>query len=109
MKIVYNSIIPFKGFLAINICGVLFVRKELKKALTEVDINHESIHTAQIKELFYIGFYLLYLIEWVVRLCQHRNFKKAYRSISFEVEAYKYENDAEYLKTREPHAWALFV
>lgn len=25
MKIIYNNIIPFKGFLAINLFGVLFV------------------------------------------------------------------------------------
>lgn len=28
MKIVYNSIIPVQGFIAINLLGTLFVRKE---------------------------------------------------------------------------------
>jgi len=46
MKIIKNSIIPFKGFLAMNICGLLFVRKELFYKLTSIDINHEAIHTA---------------------------------------------------------------
>jgi len=46
MKIIKNSIIPFKGFLAMNICGLLFVRKELFHKLTSIDINHEAIHTA---------------------------------------------------------------
>ena len=47
MKIIYNKIIPFKGFLAINLFGFLFARKKL----TEVNINHEKIHTEQMKEL----------------------------------------------------------
>lgn len=29
MKIIYNSIIPFRGFAAINLFGVLFVVKAL--------------------------------------------------------------------------------
>ena len=31
MKIIYNNIIPFKGFKAMNLFGVLFVRKDAKK------------------------------------------------------------------------------
>jgi len=46
MKIIKNSIIPFKGFKAMNICGILFVRKESASKLTDIDINHEEIHTA---------------------------------------------------------------
>ena len=83
MKIIYNNFIPFKGFAAINLFGVLFVREGVK--ITEEMINHEKIHTAQMKEMLYIFFYLWYVIEWVIRL-----FKKgdAYRNISFEKEAY---------------------
>lgn len=44
MKIIRNRFIPFKGFKAINLFGVLFVRKEA--ALTRAVINHEEIHTA---------------------------------------------------------------
>lgn len=45
MKIIYNNIIPFKGFKAINLFGVLFVRKDIKTPMSDVDINHESIHS----------------------------------------------------------------
>jgi hypothetical protein len=41
MKIIYNKVIPFKGFKAINLFGFLFARKPL----SESDINHETIHT----------------------------------------------------------------
>ena len=50
MKIVYNNFIPFKGFSAINLFGVLFARKGVK--ISKKIINHELIHTAQMKELY---------------------------------------------------------
>lgn len=54
MKIIYNNFIPFKGFAAINLFGVLFVREGVK--ITEEMINHKKIHTAQMKEMLYIFF-----------------------------------------------------
>jgi hypothetical protein len=44
MKVIFNSIIPFPGFKAINLFGVLFARKGSK--IDDKTINHESIHTA---------------------------------------------------------------
>ena len=38
MKIVYNKLIPFKGFKCINLFGVLFVRDGMKMDCTE--LNH---------------------------------------------------------------------
>lgn len=63
-------------------------------------INHERIHTAQMKELLFIPFYLLYVLEWLVRLVQYRNAHKAYLNISFEREAYRNGHDTGYLKRR---------
>lgn len=101
--VLYNSIIPFKGFIAMNIFGIIFVRKELKERLTPKILNHEYIHTAQIKELLGIGFYLIYLLEWIYRfLFTKDRFKhQAYRNISFEKEAREHESDFEYLKNRK--------
>ena len=45
MKIIYNNIIPFKGYLAMNLFGFLFVRKDLKDKLNSIVVNHEAIHT----------------------------------------------------------------
>lgn len=100
MRIVKNKFIPFKGFKCINLFGVLFVRNECE--LTDRDINHESIHTAQIKELWYVTFYILYLLEWFIRLFMKGN---AYRNISFEREAYGNEYNTSYLKDRKKFAW----
>lgn len=106
MKIIYNNIIPFKGFLAINLFGLLFVRKGGK--VTDTTINHEEIHTYQMKELGYVFFYIIYFLEWIVRLFQKGPNHSAYRAISFEQEAYNNERDAQYLKNRKHYAWLKY-
>jgi hypothetical protein len=96
MKIIYNNIIPFKGFAAINLFGVLFVRKGEK--LNEIKLNHERIHTAQMKELLYVGFYIWYFIEWLIELFRYGG--KSYYRNTFEREAYANDENLDYLKTR---------
>lgn len=102
MKIIRNNIIPFRGFAAINICGVLLVRKS--STVTPRLLNHEAIHTAQMREWLYVMFYVLYVLEWLVRLVQYRSAHKAYRNISFEREAYACQLDMRYLGTRRHYA-----
>ncbi len=99
MKIIRNRFIPFKGFTAINLFGVLFARHEAY--ISETVLNHEKIHTAQMKELGYILFYIIYLLEWFVRLFLPGN---AYRNISFEREAYDNQRYRFYLACREKFA-----
>lgn len=99
MKIIRNSIIPFEGFLCINLFGILFVRGN--RYVSDIVINHESIHTQQMKELWYIPYYIWYVIEWIVRLFQYNFTHKAYHNISFEREAYDNESNMEYLQKRE--------
>lgn len=45
MKVVYNNFIPFPGFNAMNLFGVVFARKGI--VISRRTINHEAIHTAQ--------------------------------------------------------------
>lgn len=104
MRIVRNKFIPFKGFKCINLFGVLFVREECR--LTDCDLNHEAIHTAQMKELWYIPFYILYLTEWFARLFMKGN---SYRNISFEREAYANEDDMGYLGDRKKFGWKEYL
>lgn len=99
MKVIYNNIIPFKGFDAINLFGVVFARNEYKD-LNKIVLNHEAIHTAQMKELLYIPFYILYGIEYLINLIKYRDGDKAYKNISFEREAYRNERQLDYLKER---------
>lgn len=99
MKIIRNKFIPFRGFAAINLFGVLFVRPET--VVTKRLLNHELIHTAQMKELWYIPFYILYVLEWLYWLTKSGN---AYHNISFEREAYTYDYSDIYLDFRQPFA-----
>ena len=109
MKIIYNSIIPFKKFMAINLFGVLFVRNDLERPIGALTINHEATHSEQYKELYWIGFLPLYLIEWFVKLLIYGNSRKAYRNISFEREAYKFQNDLNYIEKRKKFSWAKMI
>lgn len=104
MKVIRNKYIPFKGFRAINLFGVLFVRGNAR--INEVTLNHERVHTAQIKELFYIFFYLWYILEWFIRLFMKGN---AYRNISFEREAYDNEKDFSYLDNRKRYSFMRYL
>lgn len=57
------------------------------------------------KDLLYVGFYLCYIVEWLVRLFMKGN---AYRNISFEKEAYNYQHIPGYVRTRQKFAmWKL--
>jgi hypothetical protein len=104
MKVIYNNIIPFPGFKAINIFGVVFARKG--SFLSEEQKVHEAIHTIQMRELLYIGFYIFYFLEWVIKLFLY---KDAYSNISFEREAYSNQEDVEYLTKRKRYAWFKLI
>lgn len=108
MKIIYNKILPIKGYAAINIFGFVFARKELNP-ISDRTKNHEAIHTAQGKELIWIFFYLLYGLEWFIRLIQYRNSKLAYRNISFEKEAYTNDKNTTYLNNRKLYSSFRYI
>ena len=107
MKIIENSIIPFRGYKAVNIFGVLFVRKGVK--IDRVTLIHEQIHTAQMDEMMYIFFYIWYCVEFIYRLIKLKNWHDAYRAISFEREACIFQENGAYLKSRQPFAWRKFL
>lgn len=104
MIIIRNNIIPSKGFSAINLFGILFVRKDVK--LTATIINHEEIHSKQMRELLYVFFYLWYFIEWIYRLVFEVD---AYKTISFEREAYENEKDNCYLIERKRFSFLKYI
>ena len=91
----------------VNLFGTLWTRD--KSWIDKYVVNHEIIHTQQQKELLFIPFYILYILEWLFRLIQYRNQNKAYRNISFEREAYKHGDDLTYLSKRKPYSWINFI
>lgn len=79
---------------------IVFRNKE--KSENPQIINHEKIHHRQQLELLLVFYYLWYFMEYWFGMFKY-GFKhdQAYRSISFEREAYAHEGDVNYLKNRK--------
>lgn len=106
MIIVKNKIIPFGSYTTINLFGILFTKSD---SLSPMTINHERIHTKQMLELLIVGYYLWYIIEYIiVRFC-HKKQNDAYHDISFEEEAHNNDNNLHYLDNRKHFAWWKYV
>ena len=88
-----------KGYIGLTIFPFVFLKYKALKT-NAVLINHEKIHLRQQIELLIIPFFIIYGIEFLVRLIQYKTWKLAYRNISFEREAYENELNLEVLKTR---------
>ena len=86
-----------RSYLAICLFGLIFS----VRPLNSIEYNHERIHAAQQKELLYLPFFLWYVIEWLILLIKYRDSKQAYLNIRFEKEAYKHQDDLNYLKKRK--------
>lgn len=102
--IVFKYLTP-KGFRGLTFYPFVFLtdRNDLRN---EVFVNHEKIHIKQQLELLILPFYVWYLLEYLFRLIQYKDRKKAYFNISFEREAYCNEKDLNYLKERS--FWRFF-
>lgn|SRR5690606_11707645 len=98
MILVSKYIVP-KGYIGIALFPFVFI-KHSKLKDNAVFLNHERIHLRQQVELLVLPFFIWYGIEFLIRFLKHRNWKKAYQSISFEKEAYFHEKDLNYLKKR---------
>ncbi|MBQ4822897.1 hypothetical protein [Aquimarina sp. MMG016] len=108
MRIVVNKYLIGRHFVGIALWPFIVVKNDGLKE-DEAFINHERIHLRQQAELLVVPFYLIYLIEYIVRLFQYRNSPEAYRNISFEREAYEMEDDLSYLKTRKPWSFIKYL
>lgn len=98
MILVIKYFVP-KGFSGITLFPFVFVT-HAKSKLNTAFVNHERIHLKQQLELLILPFFVWYVVEFLVRYCQCKNRKDAYRNISFEREAYENEEELEYLKKR---------
>lgn len=86
---------------------VILESKQLKK--DKYFLNHERIHLRQQLELLIIFFYIWYFVEFFIRYINYGKSLRAYRNISFEREAYRRENDLNYLKKRPFWAFLKFL
>ncbi len=100
MRLIISKFWVPKGFSGITVYPFIFAReKHLRTHKTFV--NHEKIHLRQQIELLILPFFIWYVLEFLVRLIQYKNRKKAYRNISFEREAYANESNPDYLTNRK--------
>ena len=107
MILISKYIVP-RGYVGITIFPFMFLKYKALKG-NAVLINHEKIHLRQQLELLIIPFFIFYTLEFLFRLIQYKNWKLAYRNISFEREAYKYEKDLDYLKSRSLFNFINFI
>lgn len=109
MKVIHTKYFPFGEYSTINLFGILFTKRD---TLSETTINHESIHTEQMKEMLYIFFYIWYGLEYIIIRLFHLTKDgqhKTYRDISFEEEACNNDNNLDYLKTRKHYSWWKYI
>ena len=114
MKIIENNILPPRGYKAITLGPLIFVRKGT--VLSDRDVNHEAIHWEQYKETFIIGFFLVYVIEFILRSFTIEEKKdgrgywnRVYHSLSMEREAYAHQDEPNYIKSRKHFAWIGYI
>lgn len=130
MITIVNRYIPPGSFIALTMWPLLLVRREL----TDRDMRHESIHGRQQVETMILTaavlsgtalvmggismwwlllipgmYYILYVLEWCVRLLVYRDRMEAYRNISAEQEAYLHDWDAAYPGRRTPFCWTAYL
>jgi hypothetical protein len=101
MILISKYLVP-KGYTGVTVYPFVFLKYHKLKT-DVVLLNHEYIHLKQQLELLVIPFYIFYGFEFLIRLVQYKRWKKAYRNISFEREAYINEDNLEYLNGRK--AW----
>lgn len=82
---------------------MLFKKKDF--SISPTLINHERIHLQQQLELLILPFFVWYIFEYIYFRFAGKKHQEAYRSISFEKEAYQNENDMNYLKIRKRWAY----
>jgi len=110
MKKIYSKHIPRKGFTAMTIWPYIIVRYDRKDKFTAKIERHETTHALQQKEMLLVFFFILYGLEWVLKLpfCKFDT-ERAYMSISFEQEAYEHQQEVYYNEVRRHYAWAKYV
>lgn len=103
MKYIFNNFIPFKGYAAMCVANLVFVRKGVH--LSKRIINHEAIHSVQWRECLYVFFLPIYVCSFLLQLLKHRKWHAAYRNVCFEREAYGHQDEDGYLSRRKRFAW----
>jgi hypothetical protein len=104
-------VIPFifpSTFNALAIWPFIILRERDLRG-DQVLLHHERIHLKQQMELLWIFFFLLYFAEFLAKVIIYREFKRAYRNISFEREAYHQERNPDYARNKPFWSFVRYI
>lgn len=73
--------------------------------LTDQVKRHETIHYRQYNETYVVFFLVLYVLDWLLAMCNGYGFWGSYYRIRFEQEAYAHQDEPRYAELRESRAW----
>ena len=108
MRLIISKFWVPQGFSGITIFPFVFVRDVFWAEKKSV-VNHEKIHLRQQIEMLIVFFFIWYGLEFLIRLMRYKNFKTAYRNISFEREAYANELNTDYLSRRSFFSFTKYL
>ena len=98
----------YKNYVGLSFWPFIFLKNDaLKEDI--VLINHEKIHLKQQRELLIVPFYVLYIMEWLLRTILYLDSYKAYQNISFEREAYFNEKNMDYPSERRAFSFIKYL
>ena len=107
--VIENSVIPkvLSLFAPITINAIsLFPFVFVRTTISSTTRRHETIHFQQQVETLVVGFYLIYLYDYLkARIKDGLTGPESYRSIRAEREAYENEADVKYLQNRKRWKW----
>lgn len=107
MIVIFKYLIP-KKYSGLTVFPFIFLKN--KKSIEDTCfLNHEKIYLKQQAELLWIFFFVWYSIEYGVQILQYKNHDAAYKNINFEKEAYKNEQDLNYLEFRKTFAFLKYL
>jgi len=98
--IIFSKYLFHSSFNALAVWPFIFLKNK-NLIYDDVLINHERIHLQQQKEMLWLLFFVWYFLEFFIKLIIYKQPIEAYRNLSFEREAYKYEMDFNYIKKRK--------
>jgi hypothetical protein len=107
---VYSKNFPLPGYLALTFYPWVFIREGVKDRYTAKVDRHECTHAYQQIETLWILFLVIYGLEWLIKwLCCGFDSHRAYKSISFEQEAYDHEDEIYYNDVRSHYNWIKYI
>jgi len=98
----------YKNYVGLSLWPFIIL-KDIQLKDDVVLINHEKIHLKQQVELFILPFYMVYVLEWLIRSVIYFDSYRAYQNISFEREAYDNEKNLDYVGTRKPFSFIKYL